>query len=238
MLSFVVPAHNEERYVGATLRSIHEAARAVGDAYEIVVADDASADRTADHAAAGGARVVRVAHRQISRTRNAGARASRGEHLVFVDADTTVNEPVVRAAVVALRKGAVGGGATVTVDGRLPPWARVAAPVFVHVTRAMRLAAGCFLFCSRRAFDATGGFDETLFAGEEVVMSQALKRRGRFVVLRERVLTSGRKLRAHSGRELLGRLGALATGGMSAVRDRRNVAIWYDERRDDPDSDP
>jgi hypothetical protein len=38
------------------------------------------------------------------------------------------------------------------------------------------LAGGCFLFCTRAAFDAVGGFDETLFAAEEGVMSRRLAR--------------------------------------------------------------
>ena len=46
MISFVVPAYNEERYLGATLASIHAAALAVAEPYEIVVADDASTDAT------------------------------------------------------------------------------------------------------------------------------------------------------------------------------------------------
>jgi hypothetical protein len=46
MISFVVPAYNEEELLGATLDAIHTAAVATGQDYEIVVADDASSDRT------------------------------------------------------------------------------------------------------------------------------------------------------------------------------------------------
>ncbi len=48
-------------------------------------------------------------------------------------------------------------------------------------------AAGCFLFCTRSAFVAVDGFDEAFFGAEEVVMSRALKRHGKFVVLRDAV---------------------------------------------------
>ena len=47
MISFVVPAYNEEKYLGPTLAAIRSAADAVGEPYEIVVADDASSDATA-----------------------------------------------------------------------------------------------------------------------------------------------------------------------------------------------
>ena len=82
-----------------------------------------------------------------------------------------------------------------------------------------------------------GGFDETLFGAEEAAMSRALRRQGRFVILRESVTTSGRKLRAHSGREVLGVLLRLALAGPKAVRRRDSLDIWYGERRADPDGD-
>jgi glycosyltransferase involved in cell wall biosynthesis len=164
MISFVVPAYNEERLLPATLQAIHTAARATGERYEIVVADDASTDRTAAVAASNGARVVAVAHRQIAATRNAGGRSARGDWLIFVDADTMIFEPVLRAAIGALRAGAVGGGAAVRFDGHVPPYARSILPVMTWIFRLVGIAAGCFLFCTRRAFDAVGGFDETFYA--------------------------------------------------------------------------
>src|SRR5262245_21899374 len=70
VLSFVIPAHNEERYIGATLASVFASAREVGEPFEVIVVDDASTDRTAEIAGEHGAKVVPVAHRQISATRN------------------------------------------------------------------------------------------------------------------------------------------------------------------------
>jgi hypothetical protein len=64
------------------------------------------------------------------------------------------------------------------------------------------MAAGCFLFCTRQVFMEVGGFDEGIFAAEEVVLSSRLKKVGRFVILREQVIISGRKLRAYSALEI------------------------------------
>src|SRR4051794_17318953 len=124
MITFIIPAYNEERLLGGTVQAVHTAARAVGEPYEVAVADDASTDQTAAVAERNGARVVRVARRQIAATRNAGAREAKGDFLIFVDADTLVNEAVVRGAVGALRGGAAGGGAAVRFDGPLPLYAR------------------------------------------------------------------------------------------------------------------
>jgi len=68
-------------------------------------------------------------------------------------------------------------------------------------------------------------------------MSQALRRQGRFVVLRESVTTSGRKLRAYSGREFLGIMLRLALAGRKGVRRREGLGNWYGERRADPEYD-
>ena len=234
MISFIVPAYNEEHLLGATLDALHAAGRATGEPYELVVVDDASTDRTAMIAQRHGATLVSVDHRHIAATRNSGASKANGELFIFVDADTVVNEAVVRAAVEAMRGGAAGGGAALEFDGVIPLYARLLTPVFVQIFRAARVATGCFLFCTRNAFVAVGGFDEAFYGAEELVMSQTLKRYGKFVVLQEAVKTSGRKLRTHSVREMLMVLGRLALRGPEAVKQRQGLELWYADRRNDP----
>lgn len=234
-ISFIVPAYNEERLLGRTLQAITRATQTLEQPFEVIVVDDASTDRTAAIAHESGARVVAVNCRQIAATRNAGARDANSDMLIFVDADTVVTEPAVRAAVAAMRGGAVGGGCAFRFDDPVPIHGRVLAAVAVVVYRAIGLASGCFLFCTREAFGAVGGFDEALFGAEEMAMSQALRRHGRFVILREFVITSGRKLRAYSGRELFSILVRMALAGPKGVRQRKD--IWYGERRADPESD-
>jgi len=235
MISFIVPAYNEEALIGRTLDALNSAAQSIGEPFEIVVADDASTDRTAAIAEARGARLTRVNLRQIAATRNAGARAAIGDKLIFVDADTVVSEQVVRTAIETMNKGAAGGGSAVSFDGRLPRYAELVHPTLVRLFRATGLACGCFLFCTRRAFEAAGGFDEKLFASEEIAMSRALKRQGRFVVLRESVTTSGRKLRMYSGKQVLRLFAGLLLAGPKALRRRDGLEVWYGGAREDPD---
>jgi glycosyltransferase involved in cell wall biosynthesis len=169
MISFIIPAHDEARLIGATLVSIQAAADALGLAYECIVVDDASGDATAAIAGAMGARVVRVEYRHIAATRNAGARAAHGQRLFFVDADTQVDVELVRAALQALDAGAVGGGCTVRLHGPLAWHERLAVAAAVAALRLARIAPGCFQFCTRAAFEATGGYDERWFAAEDIV---------------------------------------------------------------------
>jgi cellulose synthase/poly-beta-1,6-N-acetylglucosamine synthase-like glycosyltransferase len=233
-VSFIVPAHNEQQLLGRTLAALHAAAREVEVAYEVVVVSDSSTDDTAAIARAHGARVIEVAHRQIAATRNAGARAALGARLIFVDADTVVPAETLRATLAAWRSGVVAGGASVHLDGRLPLAARLSLPPFRLAMRLARLAAGCYVFCTREAFDGAGGFDTRLFAGEELAFSRSLWSQGPVRVLREPVYSSGRKLRTHSSWEIT-QLFLNSLRGPGLVRSRRHLALWYGERREDPE---
>lgn len=234
MISFIVPAHNEARLLGATLAALHAAAATMGQPCETIVVDDASTDATAQVAADGDARVLRVEHRHIAATRNAGARVACGDVLVFVDADTRVDGVVLAAALDALCNGAVGGGATVRLTGRLAHYERLSARLAAWVLRLTRIAPGCFVFCTRAAFDAVGGFDEAYYAAEDIAISRALARHGRFVILRQQVWTSERKLRTFPLAAHLRLLLRFARHGTRVLKSRHDLELWYGDRRDQP----
>ena len=230
-VSFIIPAHNEEALVGQSIRSVMESADAVvRDAFEIIVVDDASTDRTAEVAGSLGVQVVSVNHRQIAATRNAGAKAARGRLLVFVDADTRVRPGVLRAALHVLSRGFVGGGSCIEIERPVPFYGVVIERVVQMVAPAVGLAGGCFFFCTREAFESAGGFDSRLFAAEEVALARALSRLGRFIVLRQTVLTSGRKLRAHSALDMLRTGLRIARTGQTALQTREGLEFWYGPR--------
>jgi GT2 family glycosyltransferase len=223
IVSLIVPAHNEEALLGATLDALGVAARGL-DA-EIIVVDDGSTDRTAAIARAHGAGVVEVQMRQIAAARNAGARVARGQLLVFVDADTSVPAAVLHDAVAAWREGAVGGGAGAVFEPDAPRWAHRSIAFATWVLRKARWAAGCFLFADRAAFERAGGFDERYFASEEIHLSRAMKRLGRFVILPGDVLTSARKADHYSLGHSLWLIVRLARPG--SLRSREGLDFWY-----------
>src|SRR5262245_1880364 len=181
MLSFIVPAHDEEPLIAATLRAIRLAADPSGRPYELIVVDDASTDRTAAIAATEGARVVSLAARHIARARNAGAAAATGDALVFVDADTLVTPDVVAATIAAIDSGVDGGGAALRLDEASQAYAKALMRLTTWAGRWLRWASGCYFFCTKQAFVGAGGFDERLYAGEEIALSRTFKRLGRFV---------------------------------------------------------
>jgi GT2 family glycosyltransferase len=230
VLSFIVPAYNEELELPSTIAAMRKAAE--GRQYEIIVVDDASTDGTAEVARNAGVQVVPINRRQIAAARNAGARAASGDILFFVDADTRVNSHHVRGAIAALATGCSGGSARVNVAGTIPMWSRMFLKLFCAIYFTLNLGAGAFLFTTRKNFEAVGGFDETLFIGEEVCLSLALRKLGQFRILSEPIVTSGRKLRMYSARKILGNSLRVIARGTRGARSRAGLDLWYNGKRE------
>jgi len=180
LISVVIPAFNEQDYLGATLDSLLRAAGLLsareGLTVEIIVADNDSTDSTAVVARARGAAVVGEARRNISAVRNAGARRAAGEVLVFVDADTEVPEGLLRRVAEVLAEPGCVGGAVDTDYRPAKLWSKVYLGLWRVAGKAAGVAQGATQFCRRDAFDALGGYDETLFMGEDVDFYLRLKR--------------------------------------------------------------
>ena len=198
--SVIIPAFNEAEMIASTLKAINAAIRQTSLAGEIIVIDNDSTDETAAIAAQQGARVVHEPFRQIARARNRGAEAANGRFLIFVDADTLISEPLLSEALRLLASGRVaGGGARVNFDRPQKFVAAVLLRVWQTISQAARLAAGCFVFCTAEGFRQAGGFDEKVFASEEIGFSFRLrawarKQRQTFVIINKPWLkTSARK---------------------------------------------
>ena len=232
MISFVIPAYNEELELPATIASIRAAAGVAAQPYEIIVVDDGSTDATAELAKASGASVISINRRQIAAARNAGAYAAAGEVLFFVDADTRISHAHVFEGVAALNSGYAGGSARVKTDGFVPLWGRIFVKFFCTVYFGLNLGVGAFLFTTRRNFEATGGFEEEYFVGEEISFSLALRKLGRFRILKQPILTSGRKLRMYSARQILLRGLLIILGGRRGAKSRDRLDLWYNGRRE------
>src|SRR5437867_12659490 len=157
MVSFIVPAYNEELELSPTLAAIQAATSGLSQPFESIVVDDASTDATPEIAEQAGARVVSIHRRQIAAARNAGASAARGEYLFFVDADTRINNTHVTEAMALLEVGYTGGSARGVMDGFIPLWSRILLHAFCTLYFGLNLGAGAFLFTTRSNFEATGG---------------------------------------------------------------------------------
>ncbi len=230
--SVIIPAYNEENFLPATLSDLTRAMDRVKTlSGEIVVADNNSTDNTRAVAERHNVKVVFEEHRQIARARNAGANASSGSFLIFVDADTSVSEQLLRDTLTALSSGICGGGAVIAADGR--PDIRVQSTLLLWNTlaKALHWAAGSYVFCLRNAFTEIGGFDEEYYASEEIHFSRALnkwakKNRSRTEIIEPGVVTSMRKLEWFTAASMLRLLFRIALRP-SSLKCKEECWLWY-----------
>jgi rSAM/selenodomain-associated transferase 2 len=188
-LSVVVPTLDEAAGIEATLRRL-QPLRARG--HEVVVADGGSRDGTAAAAAPLADRVV-AAPRGRARQQNAGAAAATGDVLLFLHADTLAPVDADRLVLDGLRRTGRGWGRfDVRLSGR-HPLLRLTGRLTALRSRLSGIATGDqAVFVRRDWFEGAGGFPDIPLM-EDVALTRALRRRGRPLCLRARVVTSSRR---------------------------------------------
>ncbi len=239
--SLIIPAYNEERFLPRLLDSVDAAARRYAHgaaAVEVIVVDNASTDRTAELARERGCRVVPCAKRSIAAARNAGGAAARGEFVGFVDTDTRIHPDTFDAIERALASNRIVGGATGCTLERWSLGLAVTFAVLVPVVWLTGFDVGV-VFCRRRDFEATGGYDESLRVAEDVRFLLELRRVGRRQGKRLTRLThvkavaSTRKFDQHGDWHYLTTIPRLTIGLVlkhpSSLREIERY--WYEPRR-------
>jgi glycosyltransferase involved in cell wall biosynthesis len=184
-ISVIIPAFDEERYLPATLQAVENSALLLrsrdGVNTEVIVVDNNSADATAKVARSLGARVVAESEHNIARVRNCGAATAQGKMLVFLDADTHIPTGLLqRIHQVFAAPGYVGGA----VDTEYRPKKRsirVYLGLWRVLGRAVGMAQGATQFCLRDTFTVLGGYDESLFMGEDVDFYARMRRHAQHV---------------------------------------------------------
>ena len=204
-LSIIVPAYNEEQCLPDTLQVLKQGMKDVSQRIELIVVDNNSDDRTAEIARTEGATVVFEPENQIARARNAGAREARGEWYLFVDADTLVPPELLSNILDQTEKPDVmGGGARLKFLDGAPRQARWGISVWNWISDTLHWAAGSVFWCRADLFEQVGGFNEAVYASEEIWLSRALKKAGKknslkfHVINHPRARTSARKFEEFS----------------------------------------
>jgi glycosyltransferase involved in cell wall biosynthesis len=235
--SIVIPAFNEELLLAGTLQRVKLAAAALSGAWELIVCDNNSTDRTAEIARAAGAKVVFEPHNQISRARNKGASAAAGEWLVFIDADSAPSAGLLSDMEAAATSGAVlAGGSTIAPDSTSFGY-RTSIRGWNLVSRLTHWAAGSFIYCQRSAFQEIGGFSEELYASEELDLFTRLKKLARQKGKRIEILhrhplhTSDRKVHLYGWRSLARAASRFVLQPRASLRNRDACSPWYDGKR-------
>jgi glycosyltransferase involved in cell wall biosynthesis len=238
-LSVIIPAYNEAEYIGKLLDSLSVARTQLppGREVELIVVDNGSTDKTAAIARERGAIVVEEPERKIAAVRNAGARAASGRTLIFIDADNLASPNLLAEIDRTMQLGRYAGGGVEVLPDR---WSAGIAVTYVFFWMSFWLlgvSAGV-IFTSREAFDAVGGFDPTLYAGEDAKIVWQLKhwarRNGkRFCNLRSaHIITSTRKFDQYGDWLFLKLFFRWWYRPFRVLKDRKAVGfMWYDVRK-------
>ncbi len=203
-ISVVIPAHNSRETIQACLDSV------VGldhPSYEIIIVDDGSTDDTAELCARYGAaiRLIRLEQGGPSLARNRGLEVARGELVAFTDADCVVDRAWLTELEAGLdRPDTVGAGG----DQRSPhdelPFGRAVQDFMKTIgfmTGYIKPAGpshivetdhnpSCNALYRKDALIAVGGFDESLWPGEDVDVDYRLIRKGRRLTYNPRAVVS------------------------------------------------
>jgi len=196
--SIVIPARNEERFLGKCLESIRIAAKPYEGRVEIIVVLNRCSDNTEEIAKSFGARLVREDAKNLAKVRNAGARHAAGEMLVTIDADSTMTSNTLLAIDRALSSGRTVGGGTWIRPERLSAGIIATLLLLAPFILYYRVTGGLF-WCYRKDFEAVGGFDESLITLEDLDFARRLKVYGKRVgrpfstLRRAHIVTSCRK---------------------------------------------
>jgi len=210
LISVVIPAYNEEHYLGPCLKSVLREARCLGAQAEVVVVNNASTDRTREVACRyPGVRVVDEPCKGLSMARHRGYLESRGELVVNIDADCIMPRGYLARVIRSFqadRRLALLTGPFFYHD--LPQISQVVTIIFylfqfVPNTIGQRIlglgavAQGGNFTARRSALVKVGGYDTSLtFYGEDTDIAIRLSRVGlvRFS-FRIPIKTSARRLR-------------------------------------------
>jgi hypothetical protein len=180
LISIIVPAYNEEKYIGTTLGYIKQAQHLLlnekGVPAEIIVVDNNSTDSTANIARSFEADVFNEPTHNVAKVRNVGANRANGNILVFVDADVIVPERLLCRIYEAMSDELCLGGALDTNYQPAKYFVKVYLRMWRFAGKVAGMAQGATQFCRKDIYDCLHGYDERLYMSEDVDFYWRLKR--------------------------------------------------------------
>ncbi len=185
LVSLIIPCYNQAHFLGDAIESVLAQSHA---AFEIIVIDDGSPDNTAEVAGwYPGVRYIRQANQGLSGARNTGIRESRGQYLVFLDADDRLLPDALHDGLSCLRDHpecafVSGHHRYINGDGSIrneyPPEPVDDEP-YLALLKRNYIGMHATVMYTRAVFDAVGGFDTALKSCEDYDLYLRIARRFR-----------------------------------------------------------
>lgn len=204
-ISVVIPTLNEEKYIDTTLYHLMKQ-----NPYEVIVADSFSTDKTAKIARRYGCKIVNAKKGTPATGRNHGARAARGDIIVFLDADSIVFSNLLEIIAKDFRRNSKLMGWTCPIYGFSNSWKEQViynmsnnlVEFFIKTGKAH--APGIIIAVRKKAFEEVGGFNEKLKVMEDHDFAMRVNKIGGFKFSRDTcVYTSTRRMKKWGGLGLI-----------------------------------
>jgi glycosyltransferase involved in cell wall biosynthesis len=192
-ISVVIPALNEEKYLPQLLQSLSEQTQ---PDFEVVVVDGSSKDRTVELARSfssklPGLNVIVSPTARLPLQRNLGARATSGEWLVFLDADSKVHPYFIERIEYFIREAQpklFTSWFRPDSEGASDAVFTLVANLFIEcsILSGHPIAPGPLAVVQREVFELVGGYNEALTFGEDYDLTERIAARGiRLQIMRE-----------------------------------------------------
>jgi hypothetical protein len=182
MISVIIPAHNEERYLQRTLESLQ---RQNYGWFEVIVVANGCTDRTREVARGRCRRLIVLSQKSLGVARNLGASMARGELLLFLDADTELEPMALRVIAESFSPKYAAGTIRGKPDTMRPAYRLIyGLKNFLHRWSLHPGTSGVIL-CWKEQFFQVGGFDEALQVRENSELLKRLMRFGRYKYIGE-----------------------------------------------------
>lgn len=207
-ISVVIPTLNEAKYLEDALFHISKQ-----KPHEIIIADSRSTDKTVEIAKRYGCRVVYSKRGAASYGRNAGARAAKGDVLLFLDADTIVFPNLLETIRRDFAKDRSLAGWTCLIYGFSPSWKEqiiynMSNNIVEFLTKFMKKphAPGIVVAVRKGIFEKVGGFNERMRVMEDHDLALRVGKHGNFMFSKNTcVFTSTRRMHKWGGWGLIKR---------------------------------
>lgn len=181
LFSVIIPAHNEETYIGQTIMSIYN--QTITDPIEIIVVNDNSTDHTAEivkhkihEMPKLNIKLIDVKKGSAAGARNAGVNAAKGKYIIFQDADCFADPTLLNNAAKLLEDYPIDGVATRTTNTEPKNWIQravatqrdarwennISRPMMIDKDSGINVA-----IMKRTVFKKLGGFNENIFYFED-----------------------------------------------------------------------
>lgn len=209
MINIVIPALNEEHYIGSLLKSL---TRQNYKRFNVTLIDARSRDKTVEIAEQYRQKlsltVLSTPKRNVSHQRNLGALHGDAPYILFLDADVILHPNFLKQLVHDIKKRDLANCWLIPISEKQIDKVlyNLYNVVFLEFGKYIwPVAVGNNLFTTRKLFEKVGGFDESIKTWEDIeYLQRAIASGGRFAILRRpKIYTSVRRF------EMQGRLNYL-----------------------------